>query len=88
VITSAVGLTNPELVFREAQKYLRSVHLEAQIIQTDQHVVEKIQEGFKSGKYDLVLIGGYGSRPVLEVVLGSVVDRLLREVPLPTIICR
>lgn len=88
VITSAVGIADPQQVSREASKYLRSVHLEAKIILSDQDVVDEIQSGSKNGDFDLVLIGGYGSRPVLEVVLGSVVDRLLREVPLPTIICR
>ncbi len=38
--------------------------------------------------FDLIVAGGYGSRPVLEVVLGSEVDQLLRESQRPILICR
>jgi nucleotide-binding universal stress UspA family protein len=37
---------------------------------------------------DLIAIGGYGARPVVEVVIGSVVDEVLRGARLPVLICR
>jgi nucleotide-binding universal stress UspA family protein len=37
---------------------------------------------------DLILMGGYGSSPVVEVLLGSQVDRVLRESQWPILICR
>jgi nucleotide-binding universal stress UspA family protein len=33
-------------------------------------------------------MGGYGYSPLLEVMLGSTVDQVLRESSLPTLICR
>jgi nucleotide-binding universal stress UspA family protein len=33
-------------------------------------------------------MGGYGHSPVMEVVLGSAVDQVLRESRQPTLICR
>jgi nucleotide-binding universal stress UspA family protein len=37
---------------------------------------------------ELLLMGGYGYNPVLEVVLGSAVDQVLRESRKPVLICR
>jgi len=37
---------------------------------------------------DLILIGGYGMGPMAEAVLGSTVDRILRESQWPVLICR
>jgi nucleotide-binding universal stress UspA family protein len=37
---------------------------------------------------DLIIMGGYGRAPVLEVVLGSVVDEVLRTSRRPMLICR
>lgn len=37
---------------------------------------------------DLILIGGYGAAPVMEVVLGSAVDYVLRKSDLPILVCR
>jgi len=33
-------------------------------------------------------MGGYGDAPMIEFVLGSVVDKVLRESSLPILICR
>ncbi|MBN2549971.1 MAG: universal stress protein [Anaerolineales bacterium] len=37
---------------------------------------------------DFLIMGGYGFTPVLEAVLGSSVDRVLRESRMPMLICR
>jgi len=37
---------------------------------------------------DFILMGGYKSSPVVEVVLGSVVDEVLRQSQIPLLICR
>ncbi|MBL7163416.1 MAG: universal stress protein, partial [Anaerolineales bacterium] len=37
---------------------------------------------------DFILMGGYKSSPVVEVVLGSVVDEVLRLAQIPLLICR
>jgi nucleotide-binding universal stress UspA family protein len=37
---------------------------------------------------DLIIMGGYGRNPVLEVVLGSTVDNVLRHSSVPVLICR
>jgi nucleotide-binding universal stress UspA family protein len=37
---------------------------------------------------ELIVMGGYGFSPVLEIVLGSAVDQVLRESRQPVLICR
>jgi nucleotide-binding universal stress UspA family protein len=37
---------------------------------------------------DLIIMGGYGFTPLLEVALGSVVDAVLRTSRRPMLICR
>ena len=37
---------------------------------------------------ELILIGGYGHRPLLEAILGGTVDQVLRESDRPVLICR
>jgi nucleotide-binding universal stress UspA family protein len=45
-------------------------------------------EQIESHQADLILMGGYGLNPILEVTFGSTVDQLLREVRRPILICR
>lgn len=37
---------------------------------------------------DCIIMGGYGRNPMLELVLGSTVDQVLREIQIPILICR
>jgi len=37
---------------------------------------------------NLVMMGGYGFGPILERVLGSTVDEVLRESPVPVLVCQ
>lgn len=49
---------------------------------------EAIMATAESQGCDWLIMGGYGPAPVLEVVLGSVVDQVLREARRPVLICR
>jgi nucleotide-binding universal stress UspA family protein len=51
-------------------------------------VAQVILETTKAHESNLILMGGYGLNPVLEVVLGSAVDQVLRESCQPMLICR
>jgi nucleotide-binding universal stress UspA family protein len=51
-------------------------------------VAEAILRTAEAHRCDLILMGGYGVGPVVEVLLGSNVDRVLREGRWPTLICR
>lgn len=88
VVTSQRGLSQPDRIQQDARRYLEGRGVEAAYSISEQGIVPAIKEHWNAGQADLILIGGYGGAPVVEVMLGSSVDRVLREIPLPTLICR
>ena len=55
---------------------------------TEHGVTYNVQWGLSEQESDLIIMGGYGLSPVLEVVLGSAVDQILRASRRPMLICR
>ena len=72
----------------EAQQYLENRDIEASYIPTHGDVVEVILTTAAERESDLIIMGGYGARPIREVVLGANLDRLLRESEYPILVCR
>ncbi len=75
-----------------AQQYLElhGVAAQYQLIErkNNESVAEAILGVVADSCCDVILMGGYGAGPVVEAVLGSTVDRVLRESPRPVLICR
>ncbi len=71
-----------------AQEYLKHHGVVATFVEGQQPVGGAILETAQLSHCDLIIMGGYGRNPMLEVVLGSAVDQVLRESPHPTLICR
>jgi nucleotide-binding universal stress UspA family protein len=88
VLTSEAGLNNPQDIQGECRDYLSRFPIETKYILTGVSVIDKIKELQDQREIDLVMIGGYGYRSLVNLVLGSVVDEVLREVQLPVLICR
>lgn len=88
VITVREKNSQPSSVLERAQKYLESYGIQANWIDQDGNVAESILAASKEHGCDLILMGGYGSSPVKEVILGSSVDQVLRESVFPIMICR
>ena len=72
----------------EAQDYLEQYEVRAQFIQESGPVAGKILSVSEQMNCDLLIMGGYGYNPVLEVVLGSAVDTVLHKCHQPMLICR
>jgi nucleotide-binding universal stress UspA family protein len=72
----------------EAEAYLRDKGLRATYLDRSGPVAKTILETAESQNSDLIIMGGYGFNPVLEVVLGSAVNQVLRESRRPVLICR
>ena len=49
---------------------------------------DALLEVAETRKCNLMIMGGFGFRPVLNLVLGSTVDQILREFEQPILICR
>jgi nucleotide-binding universal stress UspA family protein len=71
-----------------AQRYLESHGVRGTYLEQSGSVGEQILKAAEEQGSNLIIIGGYGHSPVVEVVLGSAVDQVLRESRQPTLICR
>ncbi len=71
-----------------ARHYLESHGVEADYLKVEGDVAPAVRERAEAEGVDLLLLGGYGASPMVEVVLGSSVDEILRHSSLPSLICR
>jgi nucleotide-binding universal stress UspA family protein len=77
-----------EAVQAKAREYLGSTDAPVDYFIEKGEVVETILLTAEKQGCDLTLIGGYKANPIIEVVVGSLVDKILRETSIPTLICR
>jgi nucleotide-binding universal stress UspA family protein len=88
VVTALEGdLIKPEALVR-AQEYLETHDIRATYIESEGSPARAILATAEKKGCDLILMGGYGYSPVVEVVLGSAVDQVLRESSQPILVCR
>lgn len=72
----------------EAEAYLEGHGVQASLVRDHGPVAEIVLRAAQEYESDLILMGGYGHSPVMEVVLGSAVDEVLRASRQPVLICR
>ena len=72
----------------QARNYLDAQGVTATYLPAQSDVVDAIFDTADQQDSDLIVIGGYGVRPVRQAVLGSKVDRIVREARRPVLICR
>jgi nucleotide-binding universal stress UspA family protein len=88
VLTISEKKSQPSGILEIAQDYLDTFGLKAEYKKKRGPVAETILKTCEAEGCDLIIMGGYGHNPVLEVVLGSAVDQVLRESRWPMLICR
>lgn len=88
VVLTIAKNSHDRQILSEAQSYLEARGAKATYILTEGDVPETILQTVARQQCDLLIMGGYGFKPVLEVVLGSSVDHILREIKCPVLICR
>ncbi|MBF8285318.1 MAG: UspA domain protein [Anaerolineales bacterium] len=71
-----------------AREYLAWHEVQAEFVGESGPAPEAILRTAEAHHCDLTIMGGYGSAPVVEVVVGSSVDQVLREAGVPVLICR
>jgi nucleotide-binding universal stress UspA family protein len=86
VTVSEVGAVPRALV--RALRYLREREIEVTGIEEQGAVGEAILRAAETYASNLILMGSYGFNPLLEAVLGSAVDQVLRQARKPVLICR
>ncbi|MFH1447182.1 MAG: universal stress protein, partial [Chloroflexota bacterium] len=88
IITIDDGSPDLEAVISKAKSYFARLNIPNEYIVEKGDVTELVSTAVESFNSNLLLIGGYGYSPLLEVVLGSAVDPILRRVSIPVLICQ
>ena len=71
-----------------AQAYLEAHGVEATYEVRSGDLGENIMKALEGYACDFILMGGYGRRPVFEIMLGSGLNEVLRTAGTPVLICR
>jgi nucleotide-binding universal stress UspA family protein len=98
-VTSALGLpltvmhvaregNDGEAVLGEARRYLAAYDLQVtyRVVTGPPH--ERIVDTLRDGAFDLLFIGAYGHSRIIEMVLGSTTEYVLRNSPAPVFLTR
>ncbi len=88
VVTITSGEKDASEIQAEARQYLKKHGVQATYITKEGEIAASILKASATHQCDIVIMGGYGSSAIMEVVFGSVVDTVLREIKLPILICR
>jgi nucleotide-binding universal stress UspA family protein len=88
VVSVAGAGVDAEDMLEEAGEYLHTRGVSADKLLLEGNVSDAILRAAESSGSQLLILGGYGSNPMVEAVLGSQVDATLRESRLPILICR
>lgn len=87
VTTIELGRTTADTLAR-ARAYLEEHGVKAQFVKESGPVAAAILQTAERHQSNLIIMGGYGFRPEMQVVLGSSVDQVLRQGQQPVLICR
>lgn len=80
--------TMGEKVLQEAKAYLASYGIETRYELARGYPEQKIVDYLINFNYDLLFIGAYGHRRIIEMVLGSTTEYVLRKSPCPVFLNR
>ena len=75
-------------ILSRAREYLEKLEIDATFIERSGEVVDTILDTAQTINSELIIMGGYGKHPLVEITLGSSVDKILRECSHPILICR
>ncbi|MBT3321396.1 MAG: universal stress protein [Anaerolineae bacterium] len=78
-----------DTIYADAHEYFKKHNLPINLIHHKKGIrSEIILKTAQENHCDFILMGGYKSSSLVEVVLGSVVDEVLRQTEIPLLICR
>jgi nucleotide-binding universal stress UspA family protein len=75
-------------VLEEAKRYLASYTIQTSFSLLSGHAPEQIVAKIRSDGHDLLFIGAYGHSRIVEMVLGSTTEYVLRNAPCPVFLHR
>ena len=75
-------------VIEEARRYLTAYAIECEFLVRTGYANETILDVMAEQAYDLLFIGAYGHSRIIEMVLGSTTEYVLRNSASPLFLCR
>ncbi|MGH7804073.1 MAG: universal stress protein [Candidatus Binatia bacterium] len=75
-------------VVEEAKRYLASYEIETTFAVATGHAPEQIVAKLRADGHDLLFIGAYGHSRIVEMVIGSTTEYVLRNSPCPVFLSR
>ena len=88
VLTIAKEETLAHTNLQQARSYLASYPIQARYESARGYPEQKIVEHLANHRHDLLFIGAYGHRRIIEMVLGSTTEYVLRNAPCPVFLNR
>jgi nucleotide-binding universal stress UspA family protein len=88
VLTIAKEKSLAEGILQQAKSYLHSYAIETRFEIDRGYPEQKIIDYLTNFDYDLLFIGAYGHRRIIEMVLGSTTEYVLRNTPCPVFLNR
>jgi nucleotide-binding universal stress UspA family protein len=88
VLTVCRDRDQGERTLDQARRYLASYSLETTTSVAEGHAYETIPAWIRDKGYDLVFMGSHGHGRMIELVLGSTTEYVLRNVPCPVFLSR
>ncbi len=70
-----------------AHRYLELHEIDAEFVIEPRKASDLIMETAVSHTCNLIIMGGYGAQPIVEAVLGSTANEILRRSKIPALIC-
>ena len=88
VLTVCRETEQGEKVVEQARRYLSSYDLRIEPSVVTGHAYERIPAAIREKSYDLVFMGSHGHGRIIELVLGSTTEFVLRNAPCPVFLSR
>jgi nucleotide-binding universal stress UspA family protein len=88
VLAVAEGSVSCAKTLSKAREYLEAHGVQASYVEGETPVAKAILRTAEEYRSNLIVMGGYGLSPLLEIVFGSTVDHVLLTAQIPVLICR
>lgn len=88
VLTVAREVEQGEKTIEQARRYLASYSLETQTFVVTGNAYERIPAEIRARGHDLLFMGAHGHGRIIEMVLGSTTEYVLRNTPCPVFLNR
>jgi nucleotide-binding universal stress UspA family protein len=89
IVVTVETNNTPKTALRRAKEYFEKHGVDdVNYVVRQKPIGDSILETARAYDVNLLIMGGFGFRPVLNLVLGSTVDQVLREFKQPILICR